>query len=238
VRLTISILALLGLGLSGCGPSSSRTDARLTRSGELVALSGGEGGAAKACFACHGLEGRGDGISAPRLAGLDAGYLHKQLEDYALSIRHDPVMTPIAASLSGPARQRVAAYYAGLPGLASPRAASVVVPAAWTRAGCQACHGSQGQGVGAGGPALSAQPAAYTVEQLRRWRAAERRNDPRSVMAAAAAGLTAAEIAAIADWLQTQSASPAPDSAAASVSAAGAAAARSAASHEERRHGR
>ena len=99
---------------------SNPADARLTRDGELVALSGGEGGAARACFSCHGLDGAGDGVSAPRLAGLDSGYLQKQLDDYASDRRHDTVMSPIARPLSGPARQAVAAYYARLPAPGTP----------------------------------------------------------------------------------------------------------------------
>lgn len=241
MRATIFPLALLGLalGLGGCGPGSSRTDERLTRDGELVALSGGQGWAAKACFSCHGLDGAGDGISTPRLAGLDAGYLRKQLDDYAVGLRQDPVMSPIAEPLSGPARQAVATYYANLPSPVQPKsAASKIPPTAWLRRGCGSCHGEQGQGVGAGDPALSSQPAAYTVEQIRRWQVAGRRNDPRRVMATAVADLTSAEIAAIADWLEMQPVSPGPDNGAASVSAAGVAAARSAASHEGRRRDR
>jgi cytochrome c553 len=241
VRALIPLLILLGLALAvaACGPADSRTDQRLTRSGELVALSGGESGAARACFSCHGLDGMGDGVSTPRLAGLDVGYLQKQLDDYASGLRHDALMSPIARPLSGRARQAVATYYDGLPipDRQGPPPA-MLAPAAWTRQGCASCHGAQGQGVGVGNPMISGQPAAYTVEQIRRWRAAERRNDPRGVMANAVAPLRPSEIAAIADWLERRPASPAPDSDAASVSAAGAAAARSAASHEGRRRDR
>jgi cytochrome c553 len=45
-----------------------------------------------------------------------------------------------------------------------------------------------GRGVGAANPALSGQPAAYTVEQIKRWKTAERRNDPRGVMATLSPG--------------------------------------------------
>lgn len=223
----------LASALTACGRASSRTDAALSDTGHRVAMSGGAGGAANACFRCHGLEGQGDGVSTPRLAGLDAGYLHKQVEDYALGVRYDPVMTPIARKLDGEARRRVAAYYAAMP---APVAATAPAspPAIWNKA-CASCHGAAGEGIGSANPALSGQPAAYTVEQIERWKTAKRRNDPRGVMATAVTGLSDADVQAIASWLETRPAAPAPDSGAASVSASGEVAARSAASRAIRR---
>lgn len=223
----------LALALTACGRGSSRTDAALSDTGQRVAMSGGAGGAANACFRCHGLEGQGDGVSTPRLAGLDAGYLHKQIEDYALGVRYDPVMTPIARKLDGEARRRVAAYYAAMP---PPVAANAPMPSPpiWAKA-CASCHGAAGEGIGSANPALSGQPAAYTVEQIKRWKTAKRRNDPRGVMATAVAGLSDADVRAIATWLETRPAAPGPDSASASVSASGDAAVRSAAFRAIRR---
>ena len=204
---------IFGLALAGCSEGQRTTDDAFSRTGEIVAMSGGGGGAGNACFACHGLDGQGDGDTTPRLAGLDAGYLHKQLEDYAIGLRRDDSMGEIAKRLTPAARLRVATYYAGLPARATP-AAEASPPRAF--AACVECHGSAGQGVGAAGPAIAGQPAAYTVAQLRRWTSAERRNDPRGVMRTAAARLSGAETAAIAGWLAAQSAAPRPDIAAAS----------------------
>jgi cytochrome c553 len=235
VRDALCLLAVTALAaaLTGCGREASRTDAALSDTGQRVALSGGGGGAANACFRCHGLEGVGDGVSTPRLAGLDAGYLHKQLEDYALGVRYDPVMTPIARKLNGEARRRVAGHYAAMPAPVAATAPLSLSPV-WTSA-CASCHGAAGEGIGSANPALSGQPAAYTVEQIKRWKTAKRRNDPRGVMATAVAGLSDADAKAIAIWLETRPVAPAPDSAAASVSASEAAAARSAASRAIRR---
>jgi cytochrome c553 len=222
----------LGLALAGCGEAPSRTDAAFSANGRLVALSGGGGGAANACIACHGLNGEGDGDAAPRLAGLDAGYLLKQLEDYAAGLRKDDTMKSIAARLSPAARVRVAAYYAGL----APRVTAVSDrPAPPAFAGCVDCHGPSGEGVGGGGPAIAGQPAAYVAEQLDRWRRAERRNDARGVMRVAVRTLSDAEIAGLAVWLAAQSASPRPASVAASGSAADEASEAPAASRAGRR---
>jgi cytochrome c553 len=226
---------------AACDRPASRTDEALSAGGRVVAMSGGAGGAANACFSCHGLDGAGDGVSTPRLAGLEAGYLLKQMNDYASDLRPDPVMTPISKALDDKARQAVAAYYAGLvPQAGQPSAAPA--PALWSRGDarrgltpCAACHGVRGEGVGVGQPALAGQPAAYVRDQIERWRHAKRRNDPRSVMADVARRVTPDETAAIAAWLERQPASPSPATDAASEAAARQAAARSAASREGRR---
>ena len=237
---------LLGLALAvgGCSLPSNETGEALTRTGETVAMSGGDGGASNACFTCHGLDGAGDGVSVPRLAGLHAGYLQKQMEDYASDLRHDDAMTRIAARLDQGQRRAVAAFYADLPAPAS-ATVSTPPPAIWLRGdasrgvtACATCHGPAGLGVGPGNPSVAGQPAAYVVEQIGRWREGKRRNDPRGVMALAVAGLTDAEIAAIGRWLEHRSASPAPGSDAASVSAAATAAARPAPLHEAHRRDR
>lgn len=236
----VRALLFLLLATAACSPSNE-TGAAFTRTGQVIAMSGGEGGAANACFSCHGLDGGGDGISTPRLAGLDSGYLQKQMEDYANRVRQDDTMFEVARWLDASDRRAVAAWYAGLPapparGPAGP-APGIFLRGDPTRgvAACASCHGVDGLGVGSGNPAIAAQPAAYTIDQLRRWKTAKRRNDPRGVMAEAVAGLTDDEIVRIAAWLQTAPAAPRPDTAVASASVAASASARPAASRGERR---
>lgn len=221
-----ALLPVLVFGLTGaCAPQTNETGRAFQASGEIIAMGGGEGGAKNACFSCHGLSGEGDGVSTPRLAGLDAGYLQKQLKDYASGVRADPVMGPIAKPLDDDAQRSVAQYYAGM---SAPVAVAGPPPAAYVRPGpdgtpsCADCHGMEGRGGGAGPPALAGQPAAYTADQLRRWARAERRNDPRAVMRTAVAGLTGQESAAIGAWLASPTASRSPDNAAAVASAAAA----------------
>lgn len=244
VRLIPAVLAL-ATAAAACTPATNRTGEAFSADGEIIAMGGGEGGPANACFACHGLDGAGDGVSVPRLAGLDAGYLQKQLEDYANETRADAVMGPVAQWLDDGDRRAVAAWYAALPPPTAGARPTTSAPGVYRDGApargviaCASCHGADGQGVGRGNPAIAGQPAAYTLEQLRRWKTAERRNDPRGVMADAVAGLTDAEMRTIAAWLETLPAAPAPDSDAASASVAAAAAARPAASRGTRRPGR
>lgn len=239
------VLAALCLltGLAACDSTPGETDRAFTANGQIIAMGGGAGGAGNACFTCHGLDGGGDGVSAPRLAGLDAGYLHKQMEDYASGLRPDDAMTRIAKALDQRDRQEVAAYYAGLPAPPMQAAPSAPAPAVYLNGdasrgivACAACHGGEGQGSGQGGnPQIAGQPVAYTLEQIDRWKAGARRNDPRGVMAAAVRSLSDPEARAIALWLSTRPASPAPANASASGSASVDAAARPAASRETRR---
>jgi len=194
------------LALSGCAATERTSADRFAASGELIALSGGDAGAFYACFSCHGLDGMGNGAGAPRLAGLDAGYLQRQMEAYAAGLRRHPEMEEVAAKLGAGERRSVSAHYAAMSvraALPSPRSA----PGLWAlgdpRRGleaCAACHGLEGEGAGPGSPPLAQQPAAYLADQLHKWRSSERRNDPGNVMLAISRRLDSSEIAALAAY--------------------------------------
>lgn len=163
----------------GCTDRMAPSDDRFGRGGELIAMSGGEGGARYACVTCHGARGEGNGFDAPRLAGLPAGYLQKQMEDFAAGLRPHAVMRDVARFLDSHERVQVSAYYAALPAAGLPPATTTPV-AATTAAlyaqACQSCHGADGAGA-PGGPPLQGQPALYLAQQLQDWQAAKRRND-------------------------------------------------------------
>lgn len=243
MRFAFALLPLSGL-IAACGALPEPRKDAFTADGQVIAMSGGRGGPANACFACHGLSGEGDGQSAPRLAGLSAGYMQKQLDDYASGLRKDASMQAATRWLSHEDRRAVATYYAALtPPPADRRAAPP--PSIWLRGdpargliACATCHGDDGRGVGPGSPSLAGQPAAYHLDQMERWRTGARRNDPRGIMSVAIARLTESEARAIAVWSERQPASPKPYSDAARLSAAAAAAEQLAASRGTRRPGR
>lgn len=188
--------------LGGC---SAPVAAPAQASGELIVFGAGPGGAADACFTCHGLQGEGDGLT-PRLAGLSPGYLIKQLEDYGGPWRHDPVMSPIVSRLSDADRMAVAEYYASHTaanddghgsGLLAHRLYVEGDPERGLKA-CAVCHEEIGAEHGLSVPVLSGQTEAYVLAQLMAWKESTRRNDPRDVMGAIARKLSVAEIESIA----------------------------------------
>jgi len=193
----------LAVVAAGCG---GPVLAPAPASGQLIAHGGGPGGPGDACFTCHGFQGEG-GERIPRLAGLDAGYIAKQLDDYARETRPDSVMTPIARRMRDGDRLAAALYYSSMssdaPG--TPALANAIYHAGDRARGirrCAACHGVDGRGEGPANPAVAGQPAAYTAEQLQRWKRSVRRNDARDVMGALARRLTDEEIEELALYIE------------------------------------
>lgn len=180
-------------------------------------VSQGNGRGAPPCQSCHGADGGGQAAAGfPRLAGLDASYLDKQLADYAAGTRTNAVMQPIAKALSADERRTVAAYYARLP-MPAMTATSKPAPTDGTGAmlakrgrwservpACEQCHGPGGVGVGAHFPPLAGQPAAYIEAQLKAWQQGTRRNDPLQLMQHLSRALDAQDIAAVAQWYAAQ----------------------------------
>ena len=187
----------------------SPSEDRWGRSGELIAVGGGEGGARYACVSCHGARGEGNGFDAPRLAGLPAGYLQKQMEDYAAGLRPHALMRDVARFLDSHERVRVARHYAALPlprdyaalpvPVSAAEAPALVAPALYARA-CEQCHGADAGGTPRG-PPLAGQPAFYLAQQLQDWQVSKRRNDGRHEMVKVAQALSAAEVEGLSRYL-------------------------------------
>jgi cytochrome c553 len=198
------VIICAAAALAGCTDASSTSATRFSQTGELVALSGADAGAEFACIACHGLNGAGDGAGSPRLAGLDAGYLERQLSDYADSRRQHPQMQWISRRLNAGQRRAVAEYYAALPWTAEDGRQQAMMrlyhhgdPARGIQP-CAACHGQNGEGIGAANPPLAGQPAGFIAEQLALWRKSKRRNDPGDEMLRISQLLTPSEIRQVA----------------------------------------
>jgi cytochrome c553 len=133
------------------------------------------------CTTCHGVEGLGNiAIEAPRLAGMEAWYLKRQLENFRAGIRgthgedlQGNAMRPMAAKLSDESIADIVDWIGDWE----------YVPAEATIEGnvrqgrtafqaCAACHGANAQGNEAlGAPALAGQNDWYLLTQLRNFRA-------------------------------------------------------------------
>ncbi len=137
---------------------------------------------AQACAACHGAGGNSAVPSFPKLAGQNARYLVKQMEDIKSGLRPVPTMAGQLDNMSQEDLENIAAYFAqqtGSVGQTDPallqRGQDIYrggisergVPA------CTGCHSPTGKGnASAGFPALSGQHAAYTEAQLKSFRSA------------------------------------------------------------------
>ena len=176
-------------------------------SGAKIAQQGTPKGVAP-CMTCHGANGAGMAPTAyPRIAGLDADYMAKQLRDFRVGMRNNPIMMPMAKNLTDDEITAVSAYYAAMPAptptaLApaddlTKTAVDLVRWGDWTGRdlpACGQCHAPDGNGIGSHFPGIAGQQASYIKAQLQAWKAGTRANDPLGLMKTVADRLTDAEI--------------------------------------------
>ncbi len=200
-----AVLALTGVAHGAGDPEK----------GKLIVTAGDGSGAP--CVACHGLDGAGNDLAGfPRLAGMDAGYLVKQVRDYRSGARKSAVMSPNVDDLNDDQIADVAAYYATLntapASLPSGSPGALALGEALTTKGdwdhyivpCETCHGPGNVGVGSDFPKLAGQHPTYIKQQLKAWKTGTRNNDPNHLMLAIAKRLTETQIEAVAAWLARQ----------------------------------
>ena len=169
---------------------------------------------AQACQGCHGAHGEGMAAKGnPRLAGQAAGYLAKQLDDFASGKRASPVMTPLAKSLTEQQRRDVAGYFASLATpyetAAGPADAGLLERGRLlARSGdeskqlqaCANCHGPGGSGERFAAPYLEGQSATYLATAIKEWKSGARANDAGKQMVVVARRLDDRDIAAVAAY--------------------------------------
>lgn len=166
-----------------------------------------------ACSSCHGDQGQGT-QNIPRLSGLAAGYLVKQLHDYKNGARENANMEYVASTLTDQEMAALGAYYAsqdvGPSAKASlggdlERGRSLALAGDWSVAlpSCFSCHGPLGWGVEDTFPAISGQHPAYTHAQLAAWKDGRRANSPLGLMHSVATALSDQDMRAVSDYLAT-----------------------------------
>ena len=171
------------------------------------------------CASCHGAKGEGNG-NIPRLAGLSAGYIAKQLNAYAAGLRINHNMQYVADKLSQEEMLGLARYYAEMetPSAARPelggdleRGRELAIHGDWdiNVPACYSCHGSSAWGVEQAFPSLAAQQPAYTYAQLAAWTDGRRENSPVQLMQGIAHALSDEDKRAVSDYLATLPAPPA-----------------------------
>lgn len=203
-------LAILGMGACA-GLAWAELEGHAARGAQAVAV----------CAACHQSDGSGiqipGGESWPRLAGLDAGYISRQLHDYNSGNRINETMAPFAAMLNEQQIADVAAYYSEMTPTAGKggegaseaelkRGEQLALRGDWSiyMVSCKSCHGPDNQGAGSIFPAIAGQHAGYIESQLKAWKAETRRNDPNDLMGSIARRMSDEDIRAVAVWLARQ----------------------------------
>ncbi|AZF32332.1 Cytochrome c4 [Pseudomonas sp. R4-35-07] len=181
--------------------------------GNTIYTEGGSQPGAMPCVACHGADGLGLAAAGfPRLAGLPAQYVRRQLSDFASGARSNPVMQPLAKALTDAEIAALSEAVAAMPAPLTARMPRSEMPAnpiqklvlqgAWERQipACVSCHGPSGVGVGDAFPPLAGQPAAYLAAQLGAWQNGARRDDPNDLMGHIAKSLTPDEVQGVAQY--------------------------------------
>jgi cytochrome c553 len=168
------------------------------------------------CTACHGEQGVSQSGLFPTLAGMEAPYVYKQLDDFRSDKRSPSVMNMIAHALTIQGSADVAAFFAGRSNglvpvtgeefqaghsLHEQNLAIRLVFAGDPARGippCAACHGPSNQKLGA--PSLRRQQPAYMERQLVSFAQGIRQNDINLQMRNIATQLTPDEIHEIAAY--------------------------------------
>mgnify|MGYP003118873017 CR=1 FL=1 len=177
--------------------------------------------AAATCTACHQADGSGmnvpNGESWPRLAGLNADYIAKQLHDFKAGQRQNATMMTFANMLDDQQIADVAEYYSQMPVTSGQggdeadeallaRGQQLAERGDWNAyiVSCQSCHGPGGTGVGSTFPGVASQHAGYISAQLTAWKNETRSNDPQNLMGAIAKRMSDNDIQAVSAWYATQ----------------------------------
>jgi cytochrome c553 len=168
------------------------------------------------CGGCHGLDGTGNHIKFPRLAGQNRAYIVKQLNDFREGRRLNDggQMQQMASELTGKDIGRVADWFSkqtpAWPSLTIEpppdlsRARQLVTIGSGSIPACTSCHSAASPALSGGdivAPRLAGQRDFYIVKQLTEFRAGDRDNDPKTIMRTIAKTLTDADISALAAFL-------------------------------------
>lgn len=164
------------------------------------------------CGGCHNPDGNSIIQENPRLSGLDAKYIVRQLEDFKSGVRANPTMSAIIPMVDASEFKALGKYFSQQKRLSSESVNAELVAKgkqifeegviATAAPACSGCHGEDGSGSDAF-PRLNGQNPAYVVSQLTNFKSGGRTNDKKGLMQAVAKRLNEQEIAAVAEYMST-----------------------------------
>ena len=164
------------------------------------------------CAGCHSVDGNSAAAANPKLAGLNAEYINKQLTEFKSGARKNAVMSGMVANLSPQDMLNLAAYYSAQqpkPATSKDQQLALIgqkiyrggVQGAGVPA-CASCHGAQGKGIPTQFPRLAGQHSDYVYSQLNAFRIEARANDAAKMMRSIAAKMTDADMKAVSSYIQ------------------------------------
>ena len=186
--------------LAAAAAPTAATAAELARGEEIVQAK---------CFICHGAEGESASPAFPRLAGQNAAYVKRQLQDYKSGRRKSSTMQPMVEDLNDVDFKALGVFFASRS--THVHAVEDYELAAVGRyiyrrgnpdagvAACASCHGEDAHGTETL-PRLAGQHMQYTVNQLKQFNKRERTND-NAVMHSIASKLSELETKAVAAYI-------------------------------------
>ena len=195
VRHVCEAALLLGTGFAGLAPAAAADD-----SPALVKTQ---------CAICHGERGESTNVQFPQLAGQNAQYIRKQIEDFREGRRSHEAMTVISKGITDSQIEALSQFFQRQTPQSHPASDEQLASVGryiYERGNvnarlpaCAACHGASGEG-NALLPRLAGQHPQYVENQLRRFHSKERRNDA-GPMAFVTDGLTELELRAVAAYV-------------------------------------
>lgn len=151
-----------------------------------VQIQKGKDLALQKCSSCHSLYKK-----YPRLEGLNAVYLKKQLDDYIDASRLDIQMQSIVKKLSEDDIKNISAYYWSasfsqkkkeINKFSFEKGKSLALRGKANIPRCSSCHGLNGEGFAEEFPAIAGQNKQYISSQLHMWKNSLRQNDKFNMM--------------------------------------------------------
>lgn len=169
-----------------------------------------EGAPNPLCTGCHNEDGNSVVPDFPKIAGLDAAYITKQISDFKKFKRVSEIMGPMATQIADSEVEAIAAYYSKqkrTPGEVVDKNLAAQGQLTYTDGivnsavpACSGCHGEKGEGADKF-PRLAGQHAGYLTTQLLNFKNDVRNNDAKKVMRAIAQRMTEQEIKAVSEYI-------------------------------------
>lgn len=162
------------------------------------------------CTGCHNEDGNSTTPEFPKLAGLDAAYITKQINDFKKDKRVSEIMGPMANQIPENEVGTLAAYFSK-----QKRSTGTVTDAKLAAQGqqiyddgvissavpaCSGCHGEKGEGTDKF-PRLAGQHTTYLITQMNNFKNSVRNNDARKVMRAITLRMTDQDMKAAAEYI-------------------------------------